>query len=757
MVVLGVAFFVGLFGSMANLRLSIDEPYRELHFADFTVSFAGAPKGVADEVANLSGVESAVGRLNVELPATFPGRNSDVIAARILSLPVPAHPSVDDVEVTAGSFLSSNAIHDVLAEKNFAAHHGLQVGDAVSIRGVGATWNGTIGGIAVSPEYLWPARTAEEHMPDVLERWGVLFMDYATLASLSGKNGTINEIVVTVEAGSDRAAVMDGTRNALAAYRVTSVVPREEQPSVVILDTTVGALDTLSLVFPLFFLIIVALSTYTLLTRLVHAQKAQIGVLLALGVSRRRVLVHYLEFALLVGLLGSLVGIAAGYLLAFPVTDLFATQVSIPLVLKVPHWDIMAAGIALSLGFSSLAGLLPALRASKERPSATMRGEVPRNGTRSFRSRSGRAVTGKVSRKLPVRNLRRNPVRSALLVLALALAASLVIVPFGFLDSMDAAVRMQTESANFDLRALLYRPAPENASAEVASWPGVAAAESFVTVPAVLQEGGSSWNVVLYGLRRDSDAYRLFDRSGDRIYTADTGILLSAIFEKRGVHMGDEVNVSGLLTRVAGFTRDMASDGYLALETLQAALGMPGLVNGVFVRLASVGSEEAVRTELYASFPVWAIASTARSVQETNDMLRLYYGFIGVIVAFGMALAAAIVFNAVTIGVMERNREIATMRTIGVRGRTIAWLITFENLLVLGMSLVLGSILGAALTQYLSSMFGGDIFVLDADIAWRTYALAGLLLVGVLLVSEVPSLRYVQRLDLARATKERAG
>ena len=356
-----------------------------------------------------------------------------------------------------------------------------------------------------------------------------------------------------------------------------------------------------------------------------------------------------------------------------------------------------------------------------------------------------------------MRNIERNPLRSALVVLALALAASLVIVPFGFLDSMDATVRTQAESANFDLRALLYRPAPENMSAAVASWPGVAAAESFVTAPAVLQKDGSSWNLALFGLAPDSDTYRLFDRAGDRVYPAGTGILLSMIFEKRGLKVGDTVNVSGVWTRVDGFTRDLTSDGYLPLPTMQADLGMPGLVNGVFVRLASPESEDAVRSELYASLPVWAIASTARSIQETNDMMRLYYGFIGVIVAFGMALAGAIVFNAVTIGVMERNREIATMRTLGVRGRTIARFITVENVLVLGMSLVLGSVLGTVLTQYLSGMFGGDIFVLDAAIAWRTYALAAGLLLAVLLVSELPSLRHVQRLDLARATKERTG
>ncbi len=757
MVVLGITFFVGLFGAMANLRLSIDRPYRDLNFADFTVSVERAPRSVVQDLESIAGVDRVLGRLNLELPTSFPGRNADVIVGRILSLPVPDRPSVDDILLTDGRYVSQGSPGEVIAEKNFAAHHGLQVGDAVNLEAANGSWEGRIVGIAISPEYLWPARSAPEHMPDVLRRWGVLFMDYAVIGPASGLNGSINEFAFTVRDGANPDSVIDQVRTLLDPYRVTAVVPRAEQASQVILETMVGALDAVSIIFPLFFLIIVALSTYVLLTRLVHAQRNQVGVLLALGVARRRVLGHYLSFALLIGLLGSIVGAFAGYLLAFRVTDMFATQVSLPIVLKVPHWDVMASGIALSLAFTATAGVLPAYRASKENPAQTMRGESPRRAGRKHRNRRTHQGERNVSRKLALRNFRRNPVRSAFIVLALALAGSLVIVPFGFLDAMDGATRSQAESLNFDLRALLYRSVPSDVSDVVATWTGVNSAEPFVTTQAVLARGGSAFNVVLYGIRQESDVYRLYSRAGDRVFATDQGILLSAIFEKRGLQVGDLVNVSGLETRVAGFVRDFYTAGFLPLDIVQAHLGTPGFVNGLFLRLDSGASEDSVKAQMYASLPVWAVASTAKALQDTTDMLRLYYGFIGIIVAFGMTLAGAIVFNAVTINVLERNREIATMRTIGVRSRTIAQIITGENLIILALSVVLGSLLGSMLTGYFVGFFGGDTFVLDARIEPRTFVLSGLLLLMVLLLSEVPSLRSVQRLDLARATKERVG
>ena len=757
MVILGVTFFVGLYGSMANLRSSIDRTYADLHFADVTVSFQAAPADIVRAIGEALGVDRIEGRLNLEVPTTFAGGNGDVIAGRILSLPAPSRPAVNDILVTDGAYFSNASAKEFIAEKAFAVHHGLRVGDTVRIETPIGPQEGRIVGIAVSPEYLWPARSAPEHMPEVLRRWGVLFAPYEAIAPLFGLGGSVNEVAFTVRAGADGEAVGREIQTLLEPYGVYAIVPRAQQPSQAILDTMVGALDSLSLVFPLFFLVIVALSTYALLSRLVHAQRGQIGVLLALGFSRRDVLVHYLSFALLVALIGSLAGIALGYALAFPVTDLFAGQVSLPLIYKEPRWDVMAAGVALSVAFAATAGILPAYRASRERPADTMRGEAPRSPARTASHREARRSAVRVVRRLPLRQLKRNPVRSAFTVVALALAGSLIIVPFGFLDAMDAAIATQTRTMNYDLVARLYRPMPMNASEPIGSWPGIAAVEPFVAAPLVLQAGEATFNVVLYGIRAESEAIRLFSRAGDRVFPSEGGILLSVIYEKRGLRAGDTVTVGPIEGRINGFVNDLSSNGYLPIENFQAGLGMDGLFNGLYIRLESASSEETVRASLYASLPVWAVASTAKSIQDTNDMLRLYYAFIGLIVAFGMALAAAIVFNAVTINVLERNREIATMRTIGMKGGAIARMITTENLLVLTLSVIFGSILGTALTAYFVTLFGGDVFVLDAKITWQTFALSAALLLGVLLVSEVPSLRHVQRLDLAKVTKERAG
>jgi len=110
----------------------------------------------------------------------------------------------------------------------------------------------TVSGFVISPEYLWPARTVWDHMPDVLRRWGVFFAPYASMASSLGLAGRINEIAVILRDGNQLEEVGSEIRNILSSYGIASFVPREKQPSDVQISMSVQALDKLSFVFPTF-------------------------------------------------------------------------------------------------------------------------------------------------------------------------------------------------------------------------------------------------------------------------------------------------------------------------------------------------------------------------------------------------------------------------------------------------------------------------------------------------------------------------
>ena len=81
-------------------------------------------------------------------------------------------------------------------------------------------------------------------------------------------------------------------------------------------------------------------------------------------------------------------------------------------------------------------------------------------------------------------------------------------------------------------------------------------------------------------------------------------------------------------------------------------------------------------------------------------------------------------------------------------------LITLENMLIGLLSLVPGIGLGIATTYQLFQVFNqsGDFYI-PFYIAPQSYIIVTLLIFGTALLSQIPAMRKVNRMDLAEATK----
>jgi ABC-type lipoprotein release transport system permease subunit len=104
----------------------------------------------------------------------------------------------------------------------------------------------------------------------------------------------------------------------------------------------------------------------------VFERTREIGVLRSLGWRRRRVLGMILKEALLLGLLGGLVGIA----IALGLTALFRMEPSLGSLIEARwQWDVFARALAVALLLSLIGGLYPAYRATRLQPVEALRYE----------------------------------------------------------------------------------------------------------------------------------------------------------------------------------------------------------------------------------------------------------------------------------------------------------------------------------------------------------------------------------------------
>ena len=145
------------------------------------------------------------------------------------------------------------------------------------------------------------------------------------------------------------------------------------------------------------------------------------------------------------------------------------------------------------------------------------------------------------------------------------------------------------------------------------------------------------------------------------------------------------------------------------------------------------------------------------ALQDTYAQFAgLFYVFIGAMLALGAAMAFAIIFTTMSVNIVERERELATLRAAGVRYRAIAGLVGGENTVVAALGVVPGLILGLVAADAMLQTYSSDQFSLDMYIRPLTLLLSAAAIMGVAVLSQIPGLRAVRRMDVAQVVRERS-
>jgi len=452
---LGVAFFGASFLGYRNLQSSYDYSYEKLHFADFTIEVVEAPADTVTELESISGIDKVIGRVNIDIPMSLPAEDSKYVLARVISLPHDSMPGVNDVKIEQGSYFDDGDAYSLLLEKSFAEHHNLKVGDTIYPVIDSKEFSFSVAGIVTSPEYIWLAKSRQEIIvsPDT---FGVVFVPQDIVSELSGKT-TVNEFCFLINDGADSDAIISEAKDILEPYGIMDVVPRDEQPSNAALKLDLQEFAEMAEVFPLLFLIVGALATYILLARMVHNQRSQIGLMRAMGYSRRQLLVHYLSFALIIGVTGATTGMLAGYLLSIVVTKLYVGMLGLPFTatrMGWIEWLAIEEGLFFGILPCIIAGIIPAYRASRIPPALAMRPPAPTAGRRLLLERIF-PVLNRLSFlwKIPLRNIFRNRRRSIYTIIGVSFGISLILVSAAFLDSIDSLMTWQFDKIQrYDLQ-----------------------------------------------------------------------------------------------------------------------------------------------------------------------------------------------------------------------------------------------------------------------------------------------------------------
>jgi putative ABC transport system permease protein len=295
------------------------------------------------------------------------------------------------------------------------------------------------------------------------------------------------------------------------------------------------------------------------------------------------------------------------------------------------------------------------------------------------------------------RNLGTHPLRSALSAAAVGLQVFLILLIVGLTSGVLGDWRARAEGVGADI---IVQPPnssiffsfssaviPESVVERIDKLPGVD-----VVAPVIVVVDTATLGVV-YGI--DYDRFNGLSRgftflSGGPFTGPDDVIADDLAAESRKLEVGRSAALMHRMFKVSGIVvHGKGARFFVPMTTAQEIAGAEKRVSMIYVR--STGDTDAVRAQLVKLLPNYRIRSMAEYMSlMTSSSLPELKPFIRSFVGLGVVISFLVILLTMYTLVLERRREIAILKALGLSRIEICLLILAEALLLVALGVAFG-------------------------------------------------------------------
>jgi putative ABC transport system permease protein len=528
----------------------------------------------------------------------------------------------------------------------------------------------------------------------------------------------------STELGKARAE-LDDTRAELEGFEPPQwiIQSRDDFPGYAGFEADKDRIARLALVLPWFFFIVATIVCLTTMTRLVEEHRILIGTLKACGYGRGQVAAIYQSYALIIGLAGGALGVVCGVLIFPPViwvaysTMYFMGEFK-SVIAPVPCLiGLFGGAIALFLATAFVCK-----NALDKNAAELMRPRAPKSGRRVLLERAKRLWRSLPFRiKATIRNLLRYRARFIVTVIGVAGCTALLLAALGLRDSISNMVDLQYGGVSH-LRATLILDEPSD-SLQDTELNRVLTDYPHAYLQAKLVEasfgGRVSGDIITYlAVPEDPATFPEFITFRERVSHASIGfssgaaggpsaVITEQLATAIGAKTGDIVSFGApseapVRVRIAGVAENYVYNYiFITPATYRYLFNEEPRYASIYLRSELEEPEfEDLLSELVATENV-ATALPVAQVQEVMDqVVENMNSVVSLLIFSAFVLAIVVLYNLITITILERERELALMKVLGYHPREVAASISRETTIMTVIGIAIGIAFGFWLHGY---------------------------------------------------------
>ena len=661
----------------------------------------------------------------------------------------------------------ASADDEIVLDEHAASGMEIGIGDTVSIGAGHGSMNFTVVGIGYHSQHLYfsqtgsilpadPGTFATGYLSDTgIERLANLSAGSANFLLLDVQGSPEYDLQSTDETEGERLSkIVSSVRDTVMAADDASFITydRSGVDSVEFLRADAeGASRTYPIVTGMIAMV-AGITIFLSLQRLIQSQAREIAILRTLGIPKSAIMPGFILAPIAIGIIGSSIGIILGVVFGGPaMVAMYEDIIGIPAIGFHTDASLIMQNFVIAMGVVIIAGIKPALDASRMQPLEILRGQHEvRLSSRGIQRLTSRLPT---TVGLTIRSSMRKPMRLIFTFFAVGLSMLIFGTMSLMMDSMGEVFGV--DGQNWDAQVNV----PFGGEDAVIGWAeenGVRH-ESMLVFPGNAE--GDTRQFLAYGLdviSTGDDAMLPLNLLEGSLPVA--GATITQVLVDEGTMMFLEWEVGQTQTvmfgpfsldvEIAGVTRgELSRTVYFHRSDLSDAIGLEATT--VLLSLP-----EGVELDEQIGEMSIGITQKQDMLDSFDSLLEKQQGIFNAILGLGVIIAIAVLFNTLLMNLSERDSELATLRVLGAPISKIRSMMLGEHLAIGVIGGVLAAVFTIVMAQYMISSFvqWAFFFTLQPDI------MAALELILVVVVISVMCTPYgtwrVSRMDLVKKVKD---
>ena len=771
MITLGMGMFLGFNMEWKTIEVDTFKFFEDTNYADYRLySEKGFTREELDKISAIDGVDAATRYLSVNLDIKGEKNKS-------LALDVSEDHNVSTFIVTDGAEYDKNGNGFWLSDK-FAAANEYKLGDGLTLEFQGVEITGKIVGLIKSGEHMICVADKNQMMPDY-NTFGFAYISPKKLRSVLEEkiksdfaeelkksnvpeefiDDSLKKLFVTDEMLNEAADKVFAQVNLLsdlpkekledevkeALGRTIMVTPKDDH---IVYKESQGEAEegkTMGSVLPVLFLAIAILTMVTTMHRIATKEKTQIGTLKALGFKNRRILFHYTSYGLFIGLAGTGLGIALGYVvckLIMSENGMMGTYFDMPdWSAAIPEFCYpVLIGTVLLL---TLISFLSVRQQLKGTAADALRPYSPKKMRKILFERFRFWEKLHFGTKWNIRDLSRHKSRSAMTLFGIVGCMVLMVGGLGMRDTMSGFLELlDKDISNYTTKVNLIDDADYKKS------------------KALCEELDGDWES-LSGISLDGDTVSLdiihdpggllnvIDEENNRLELSDDGVYLCLRLKDKA-DIGDEIEFSPYgskdtyRAKVIGYNRSVMTESVTMSDKLADKLGLDYSISSIYTNLKT--------DEIKSNDLISGKQDKAQLMETFNSFVQIMDSMVIILVVAAVILGVVVLYNLGIMSYVERSRELATLKVLGFRNRTIGKLLISQNIWLTVIGVIIGLPAGVGVLQWLLTALAGE-YEMKLMLGVLTYSVSILLTFGVSLLVGLMVARKNKKIDMVEALK----